>query len=88
MAFSSLIGCYRLIWPILDPGLRCFALAIFLELINEIAQPAAQHAAGRGASQATAETAQHSTRFARPGTSARPLALVQPASISAIFSRF
>src|SRR3954453_19586689 len=54
---GEIAGRDRLVLALADPGIRGLAVAALLELVQEIATPAAQHAPGRPAREQAAEAA-------------------------------
>src|SRR5262245_10615568 len=54
---GEIAGRDRLVLALADPGIRGLAVAPLLELVEEIAEPAAEHGAGRAAREQAAEAA-------------------------------
>src|SRR5439155_25456869 len=54
---GEIAGRDRLVLTLADPGVRGFTVTALLELVEEIAEPAAEHAAGRAAREQPAEAA-------------------------------
>src|SRR5689334_8164510 len=50
-------GRDRLVLALADPGIRGLAVASLLELVEEVAEPAAQHGSGRAAREQAAKPA-------------------------------
>src|SRR3954470_3573098 len=54
---GEIAGRDRLVFALADPGIRGLAVTALLKLVEEIAEPAAQHAAGRATREQAAEAA-------------------------------
>src|SRR3954454_1866714 len=54
---AEIVGRYLFVGPVADPGIGGVALAVLLELPEQVAQPAAEHASRRAAGEQSAESA-------------------------------